>query len=126
MTLTFFMKWRIIMTLNEASKRFHISMEKLESYEENDLLEHQTLADGTFDYTETELQRIGLIHSLLKSGMNMEVLKKYLQLLHDKTGSKEEQIRILRKQRYQLLDDIHDKQQALDELDYMIRETKNL
>lgn len=98
------------MTLNEASKRFHISMEKLESYEENDLLEHQTLADGTFDYTETELQRIGLIHSLLKSGMNMEVLKKYLQLLHDKTGSKEEQIRILRKQRYQLLDDIHDKQ----------------
>lgn len=114
------------MTLNEASKRFHISMKKLESYEENDLLEHQTLADGTFDYTETELQRNGLIHSLLKSGMNMEVLKKYLQLLHDKTGSKEEQIRILRKQRYQLLDDIHDKQQALDELDYMIRETKNL
>ena len=114
------------MTLNEASKRFHISMEKLESYEENDLLEHQTLADGTFDYTETELRRIGLIHSLLKSGMNMEVLKNYLRLLKDKTTSKEEQIRILRKQRYQLLDDIHDKQQTLDELDYMIRETKNL
>lgn len=46
----------------------------------------------------------------------MEALKKYLRLLNDKTGSKEEQIRILRKQRYQLLDDIHDKQQALDEL----------
>ena len=114
------------MTLNEASKRFHISMEKLKSYEKNELLEHQTLADGTFDYTETELRRIGLIHSLLKSGMNMEVLKKYLWLLNDNTGSKEEQIRILRTQRYQLLDDIHDKQQTLDELDYMIRETKNL
>ena len=114
------------MTLNEASKRFHISMEKLKNYEENGLLEHQTLADGTFDYTETELRRIGLIHSLIKSGMNMEVLKKYLRLLNDETASKEEQIKILRKQRYQLLDDIHDKQQALDELDYMIRETKNL
>lgn len=114
------------MTLNEASKRFHISMEKLKNYEENGLLEHQTLADGTFDYTETELRRIGLIHSLLKSGMDMEVLKKYLRLLNDKTASKEEQIRILRKQRCRLLDDIHDKQQALDELDYMIRETKNL
>ncbi len=114
------------MTLNEASRRFHISMEKLKSYEENHLLEHQTLADGTFDYTETELWRVGLIHSLLKSGMDMEVLKKYLCLLNDKTSSKEEQIRILRKQRYQLLDDIHDKQQALDELDYMIRETKKL
>lgn len=113
------------MTLNEASRRFHISMEKLKSYEENDLLEHQTLADGTFDYTETELRRVGLIHSLLKSGMNMDILKRYLQLLNDKTGNKEEQIRILRKQRCKLLDDIHDKQQTLDEIDFMIRETKN-
>lgn len=113
------------MTLDEASRQFHISMEKLKIYEENKLLEHQTLADGTFDYTETELRRIGLIHSLLKSGMDMEVLKKYLRLLDDKTGSKEEQVRILRKQRCRLLEDIHDKQQALDELDYMIIETKN-
>lgn len=113
------------MTLNEASRRFHISMEKLKNYEENNLLEHQTLADGTFDYTETELRRVGLIHSLVKSGMDMETLKKYLRLLNDETSSKEEQIRILRKQRYQLLDDIHDKQRTLDELDYVIRETKN-
>lgn len=113
------------MTLDEASRQFHISMEKLKTYEENKLLEHQTLADGTFDYTETALRRVGLIHSLLKSGMDMEALKKYLRLLDDKTGSKEEQVRILRKQRCRLLEDIHDKQQALDELDYMIRETKN-
>lgn len=112
------------MTLNEASQRFRISMEKLKSYEENGLLEHQILADGTFDYTETELKKAGLIHLLLKSGMGMDIIKKYLRLLNDKTGSKQEQIRILRKQRYQLLDDIHYKQQALDELDYMIRETK--
>lgn len=112
------------MTLNEASKRFHISMEKLKAYEDSGLLEHQTLADGTFDYTETELRRIGLIHSLLKSGMDMQALKRYLRLLDDKTGSKEEQIRILRRQRCQLLDDIHDKQQTLDELDYMIQEAK--
>lgn len=112
------------MTLNEVSRRFHISMEKLKNYEENELLGHRTLADGSYDYTETELQRIGLIHSLLKSDMNIESLKRYLRLLDAKTESKEEQIRILRTQRYQLLDDIHDKQQALDELDYMIRETK--
>lgn len=112
------------MTLNEASKRFHISMEKLKTYEESGLLEYQTLADGTFDYTETELRRIGLIHSLLKSGMDMEALKKYLHLLDDKVGNKEERIRILRMQRYRLLDEIHDKQQTLDELDYMIMKIK--
>lgn len=77
------------MTLNEACRRFHISMEKLKVYEENELLEYKTLADGTFDYAETELRRLGLIHSLLKSGMDMEVLKKYLRLLNDKTANKE-------------------------------------
>ena len=112
------------MTLSEAGRRYHISIEKLKDYEENGLLEHQTLADNTFEYTEIQLRRIGLIHSLLQSGMDRNVVKKYLHLLDDKNGSKEEQIRILRKQRYQLLDEIHVKQQALDELDYMIQETK--
>lgn len=112
------------MTLSEASKRFRISAEKLKTYEENELLEQRTLADGTVDYTEAELRRIGLIHSLLKSGMDMESLRKYLRLSGDKVGDREEQIRILRKQRCKLLDDIHDMQQALDELDYMIMETK--
>lgn len=114
------------MTLDEASKSFHISIEKLKSYEENGLLEHQSLTDGSFAYTEAELRRIGLIHFLLKAGMDMDALKKYLRLLDDKTANREEQVRLLRKQRYQLLEVIHDKQQALDELDYMIRETKNL
>lgn len=112
------------MTLNEASRRFHISMEKLSFYEENGLLEHQILPDGVPDYTEANLRRTGLIHSLLKAGLNIDVLKKYLSLLENKTGSKEEQIKILRKQRFKLLEDIHEKQQSLDELDYMIDEIK--
>ncbi len=112
------------MTLNEASTYFNIGVNKLKSYEENGLFSHQPLADGTFDYTQTDIRRIGLIHSLLKSGMEMEELKKYLYLLDEKADSEEEQIRILQKQRYKLLDEIHDKQQSLDELDYMIRETK--
>lgn len=112
------------MTLNEAGRRFHISMDKLKYYEENGLLVHQTLADGTWDYTEAELRRTGLIHALLKAGLNMAALKKYLSLLESTTNNKEEQIKILRKQRFKLLDDIHEKQQSLDELDYMIDEIR--
>lgn len=37
---------------------------------------------------------------------------------------KEEQIRILRKNRAQLLDEIHEKQQQLDQLDYMLYEIR--
>lgn len=38
--------------------------------------------------------------------------------------AKEERIRILRKNRAQLLDEIHSKQQLLDRLDYMLYEMK--
>ena len=38
--------------------------------------------------------------------------------------TEEDQIRILRKSRLQLLDEIHSKQQLLDQLDYMIHEIK--
>jgi len=38
--------------------------------------------------------------------------------------TKEDQIRILRKSRLQLLDELHSKQQLLDQLDYMIHEIK--
>lgn len=43
----------------------------------------------------------------------------------EKNGNtKEEQIRILRKNRAQLLEEIHGKQQLLDQLDYMLYQMK--
>lgn len=36
-----------------------------------------------------------------------------------------EQIQLLRKSRFKLLDEIHKKQQSLDEIDYMISTIKN-
>ena len=112
------------MTLIEASKRFNISIDKLKFYEENQLITCETFVNGVPDYTEDELHKAGVIHALLKAGMDVTALRKYLKLLHGKIENKEEQIRILRKQRYQLLDEIHCKQQCLDELDYMIDEIR--
>lgn len=53
--------------------------------------------------------------------MTLEEVAKQLE----KNGNiKEEQIRIIRKSRAQLLDEIHSKQQLLDQLDYMIHEIR--
>lgn len=46
------------------------------------------------------------------------------KLLKEKGTTKEEQIRIIRKERCQLLEEIHGKQQLLDRLDYMLYEIK--
>lgn len=112
------------MTLQEAAIRFQINIEKLDFYEENGLLECSRLIDGVPDYTEDELRRVGLIHSLLKAGFDIDSLKKYFSLLGHDGADKTEKVRLLRKQRCQLLDEIHDKQQSLDELDYMIEKIR--
>jgi len=46
------------------------------------------------------------------------------KLVNEKGKTKEEQIRILRKIRSELLEVIHNKQQLLDQIDYLIYEIK--
>ncbi|MBD5080877.1 MAG: MerR family transcriptional regulator [Ruminococcaceae bacterium] len=113
------------MTLNEASAQFQIDIDMLKSYEENGLFSHKILADGVSDYSQTDIKRIALIRSLQKFGMGMEELKRYFDLADSRSESKDEQIRLLKKQRCRLLEEIHEKQQSLDELDFMISEAKN-
>lgn len=108
------------MTLQEASIRFQINREKLDFYEKNGLLECGRFVNGVPDYTDDELRRVGVIHSLRKAGFDIDSLKRYFSLSDQSDTDKQEKLRLLRKQRCQLLDEIHGKQQSLDELDYMI------
>lgn len=112
------------MTLQEAAIRFQINIEKLDFYEKNGLLECRQFINGVPDYTEDELRRVGLIHFLLKAGFDIDSLKKYFSLSDYDAADNKKKIRLLRKQRYQLLDEIHGKQQSLDELDYMIEKIR--
>lgn len=108
------------MTLIEVSRQFHISMEKLKFCEENGLLECRQFVDDIPDYTEDELNKVALIQSLLKVGFDTNALKRFFALCDENIEDRKEKIRLLRKQRFRLLDEIHEKQQSLDEIDYMI------
>lgn len=106
------------MTLKEVSMRFCMDLNKLRSYEANGLLPHTTLSDGTIDYRESDIRQIGFINKLFKSGMTANEVKSY------HAADRDGQLRILRKQRCVLLDEIHGKQQLLDEMDYLIEEKR--
>lgn len=58
-------------------------------------------------------------YSLAKAGLSKEEINKILEC-----EDRGRQIQMLRKCRYQLLDEIHGKQQSLDEMDYMITKIK--
>lgn len=51
-------------------------------------------------------------------------LEEVLMQMEKHGDTKEEQLRIIRKSRAELLEEIHSKQQLLDRLDYMIHEIR--
>lgn len=59
------------------------------------------------------------IYSLAKAGLSKEEIIEI-----SKCEDRERQIQMLRKCRYRLLDEIHEKQQSLDEVDYIIIQLK--
>ena len=113
------------MTLQEASSRFHIEMEALRLYVENGLLIGRETDNGEMDYREADLQRAAQLRFLLTAGMEPDAVKQLVALMDAKTDTGAEQIRLLRKCRYRWLDEIHGKQQFLDQVDYLIREIRD-
>lgn len=114
------------MTLEEASRRYGITIEKLKLYEKNGFLPHQADKGEAPDYQEADLKMIGQIHVLIQSGMKPEDLQIFLRLSEKNAQSRTEKMKILRKCRAELLEEIHRKQQFLDRIDYYIYELKKV
>ena len=112
------------MTLQEASERFHVSLAALQQYEEAGLLSCPENSSGQPDYQDAELERASKLYTLTGAGIDLETLKRFAALLDQDKDTRAEQIRLLRKRRYQLLEEIHEKQQSLDQLDYLIHKIK--
>ncbi len=112
------------MTLEDASRRYGITMEKLKFYVSKGFLTRTTAKDGGPDYKEEDFIRIGQIHMLMEGGMKPEDLKSYLSLPEDNSADRSKKTLILRKCRGDLLEEIHRKQQILDRIDYCIYELK--
>lgn len=107
------------MTLAEAEKAFGISIDTLKKYVSFGFIRQSDTNYGASEYRDEDFDRLGTVSILMNAGFSTKEIRKYLELLEN-TGTDEEQIRMLRKQRRYLLDDIHKKQQTLDQLDFMV------
>lgn len=113
------------MTVQEACRNYQMTEKSLKEYEENGLVKARETENGTADYRESDLQNIVRVRFLIDAGMNLEEIRHFLELQEDRNAGWKEQVRILRKFRFELLDGIHLKQQSLDRLDYFIHEIRN-
>ena len=107
------------MTLSEASKLYSIEIDKLLLYEDRKLISGKITEMGERDYDEEEIKKTALIGLLLETGCTYEEVRMYLT---DKTA--ERRIGLLKRRRFQVLDQLHDKQKLLQNLDYLIYENE--
>ena len=105
------------MDLLEAGRRFRLAPELLRLYEENGLLQGVQAPDGT-------RQRAVSFRFLQQAGMELGTLKHFARLAEQGPDTAGERLRLLRRCRCCLLEEIHQKQQALDQVDYLIRELR--
>lgn len=118
-TLTFFDR-RENMTKEQASERFGVPLDKLQLYEEQGLFDCHKQSDGEVDYSDELMDYIGIINVLMDAGAEVNTLRVFMQKLTQSTITKEEKLHYLRRQRKNLLENIHSKQKSLDQLDYII------
>ena len=101
------------MTLEELGDRIHIEVKELEQYMRQGLLNLEEIQ------SEERLEQLRLLDDLARLGLGIGELRQMNGLME---GSRtvENQLRLLKKWRFQMLDEIHGKQQSLDRLDYVI------
>lgn len=111
------------MTLAEAEKKFGLPMDTLKRYVSCGFLRAKQGAARSDAYREEDFTRLGLIETLLHAGFTVEETRTYLALT-EQAETDAAQIRMLRKRRGALLEEIHQKQQLLDHIDFMIWDKK--
>ena len=96
------------MTIDEASERYHIPLEILHEYERWGLCGAVKKVMGSWQYDDTDLERLSMIMTLRDIGFENTEIETYMKLL-----------KMLELKRRSLLDEIHFHEKQLSNLDYL-------
>lgn len=110
------------MKIREVSDHYNVSLSTLRDYEKIGFFDDVERVNGVREYCDRDIERLSLILSLKKIGLiDSEILDYiHLEALGDQT--KRERVNLLKTHRQQLLDQVHQKQKSIDQIDCMIYE----
>ena len=107
------------MTINEASERYKIPIKILQEYESWGLCGEVKKIMGSWQYDDSDIERLSTIMTLHDIGFTNDEVEKYMHLLIKGKSSEKERMKMLNDKRNGTLDEIHFKQAQLDRLDYL-------
>lgn len=105
------------MNIRELSRKYKIDAKKLQYFADHQLMDKEQ-ADN-----EESVKRLSLICTLYDMQLDAETIKKFLLLDHEKNYK--EQIKLLNHHRHAVLEEIHEHQKSLDQLDYLVHKIKS-
>ena len=112
------------MTIHEASERYNIPLEILREYESWGLCGAVKQVMGSWQYDDTDLERLSLIMTLHDAGFESPEIETYMRLLLEQPHTEEQRLRMLEEKRTAALDEIHFKERQLQRLDYLRHEIR--
>ena len=113
------------MTIEEASRQYHIPMKILREYESWGLCGAVKKVMGSWQYDDTDLERLSLIMTLHDIGFKPAEVEHYMNLVLEGKQKDAERLKMLDKIREKALDEIHFREKQLSRLDYLRYEIRN-
>ena len=107
------------MTIKEASKKYHIPMKILKTYERCGLFCRAGKTIGAWNYDDSDLQRLSLMMTLFEIGYCKEEVTAYMSLFSQGPCTRTERMHMLSEKKNCVLKEIHRKEKQLDRLAYL-------
>ena len=108
-------------SIQEVSNKTGLTAHTLRYYEKEGLLSGVERTQGGFrQYTDEDLERLGLICCLKNTGMSIQEIARFVQLTHEGDHTLEERVELLRAHRERVLERMEEMQKHLDKVTWKL------
>ena len=108
-------------SIQEVSKKTGLSAHTLRYYEKEGLISGVERSRGGFrQYSDEDLERLGLICCLKNTGMSIQEIARFVQLTHEGDHTLEERVELLRSHRELVLSRMAEMQKHLDKVTWKL------
>ena len=108
-------------SIQEVSNKTGLTAHTLRYYEKEGLIIGVDRSQGGFrQYTDEDLERLGLICCLKNTGMSIQEIARFVQLTHEGDHTLEERVELLRAHRERVLERMAEMQKHLDKVTWKL------
>ena len=108
-------------SIQDVSKKTGLSAHTLRYYEKEGLLPHVNRTPGGFrQYTDEDMEALGLICCLKNTGMSLQEITRFVNLTHEGDQTLKERVEMLRRHRESVIGRIREMQQYLEKVTWKL------